>query len=172
MCIIPYGTQEGEISFCAYNTGIGWRNIIENMHKNATVAEWYRKHGKHEIYAKGKKVSLDAYEHHLKINAEDAERVRSHEHVIPMTAAEEDRMRRKAAYEAAQVRKIYEEMVLKKKTEPVVQIGSLSDIKPIGAPPVQIAPAGSNGSAALTASGGNGNGSHAAKPEEAAVAGD
>src|SRR5262249_13113024 len=22
MCIIPYGTQEGEISFCAYNTGI------------------------------------------------------------------------------------------------------------------------------------------------------
>ena len=25
MCIIPYGTQEGEISFCAYNTGIGWR---------------------------------------------------------------------------------------------------------------------------------------------------
>jgi len=25
MCIIPYGTQEGEISFCAYNTGVGWR---------------------------------------------------------------------------------------------------------------------------------------------------
>src|SRR5215471_18190565 len=34
MCIIPYGTQEGEISFCAYNTGIGWRNIIEHMHQN------------------------------------------------------------------------------------------------------------------------------------------
>src|SRR5580765_728657 len=31
-CIIPYATQEGEISFCAYNTGIGWRNIIEKMH--------------------------------------------------------------------------------------------------------------------------------------------
>jgi uncharacterized radical SAM superfamily Fe-S cluster-containing enzyme len=25
MCVIPYGTQEGEISFCAYNTGVGWR---------------------------------------------------------------------------------------------------------------------------------------------------
>src|SRR5271154_5671344 len=25
-CIIPYATQEGEISFCAYNTGVGWRN--------------------------------------------------------------------------------------------------------------------------------------------------
>ena len=34
MCVIPYGTQEGEISFCAYNTGVGWRQIIENMHKN------------------------------------------------------------------------------------------------------------------------------------------
>ena len=28
MCVIPYGTQEGEISFCAYNTGVGWRQII------------------------------------------------------------------------------------------------------------------------------------------------
>ena len=54
MCIIPYATQQGEISFCAYNTGVGWRQIIENMHKNATVAEWYKNHGKHEIYAKGK----------------------------------------------------------------------------------------------------------------------
>src|SRR5229473_2517355 len=34
MCIIPYATQQGEISFCAYNTGIGWRKIIENMYKN------------------------------------------------------------------------------------------------------------------------------------------
>ena len=58
MCIIPYGTQEGEISFCAYNTGIGWRNIIENMHQNATVAKWYEEHGRHEIFARGKKVEL------------------------------------------------------------------------------------------------------------------
>src|SRR5947199_1296173 len=35
MCIIPYATQQGEISFCAYNTGIGWRNIIEKMHMTA-----------------------------------------------------------------------------------------------------------------------------------------
>lgn len=56
MCVIPYGTQEGEISFCAYNTGVGWRQIIENMHKTATVAEWYKKHGRHPVYAKGKKV--------------------------------------------------------------------------------------------------------------------
>src|SRR6185436_14879703 len=41
MCVIPYGTQEGEISFCAYNTGVGWRQIIENMHKTANLADWY-----------------------------------------------------------------------------------------------------------------------------------
>ena len=41
MCIIPYATQQGEISFCAYNTGIGWRNIIEQMHMTATLTKWY-----------------------------------------------------------------------------------------------------------------------------------
>jgi hypothetical protein len=53
MCIIPYGTQMGEISFCAYNTGVGWRNVIEKMLQNASVAEWYKKNGRHKIYAKG-----------------------------------------------------------------------------------------------------------------------
>jgi len=129
MCIIPYATQQGEISFCAYNTGIGWRKIIENMYKNATVAEWYKSHGKHQIYAKGKKVDLDTYEHSLRIDAEDAARVRHLEHDIPLTAAEEDRIRRKKAFEeAAKVRKIYEELVLKQSSEPIVQIGSIDDI--------------------------------------------
>jgi len=144
MCIIPYATQQGEISFCAYNTGVGWRKIIENMHKNATVAQWYKEHGKHEIYAKGKKVSLDAYEHSLKIDAGDAARVRVLEHDIPVTAAEEDRIRRKKAFEeAAKVRKIYEELVLKKTPETIVQIGTIQQIQMAvpGTKPVQIAPA-------------------------------
>ncbi len=121
MCIIPYATQEGEISFCAYNTGVGWRKIIENMHKNATVAEWYRERGKHEVFAKGKNVNLESYEHLLKVDAEDAARVRVLEDA-PQTAADEARMRRKAAREAAQVRKVYEEMVLNKKPDELVQI--------------------------------------------------
>src|SRR3989475_175189 len=153
MCIIPYATQQGEISFCAYNTGIGWRKIIENMHKNATVAEWYKTHGKHEIYAKGKSVNLQSYEHSLKIDAEDAARVRHLEHDIPLTAAEEDRARRKKAYEEqAKVRAIYEELVLKKPQPTVVQIGSVSDIaKAVPAnfanagKPVTIAPANGSG---------------------------
>jgi hypothetical protein len=51
MCIIPYATQMGEISFCAYNTGVGWRHVVEKMYQNATVAEWYKRHGKHGVYA-------------------------------------------------------------------------------------------------------------------------
>ena len=59
MCIIPYATQQGEISFCAYNTGIGWRNIIEKMHMTATLTKWYEEHGRHEIFAGGKSVPLN-----------------------------------------------------------------------------------------------------------------
>jgi len=55
MCIIPYATQMGEISFCAYNTGVGWRYIVEQMHQTATTAEWYREHGKHPVYANPRK---------------------------------------------------------------------------------------------------------------------
>src|SRR5208337_1999146 len=62
-CIIPYATQEGEISFCAYNTGVGWRNIIEKMHMTATLTKWYDEHGKHEIFAGGKSVPLASREH-------------------------------------------------------------------------------------------------------------
>jgi hypothetical protein len=65
MCVIPYGTQEGEISFCAYNTGAGWRQIIENMHTTATLAEWHKKEGRHAIYARGKKVELPTLRHDL-----------------------------------------------------------------------------------------------------------
>ena len=58
MCIIPYGTELGEISFCAYNTGVGFRNIVEKMKATATVAEWYERHGRHPIHAKDKDLPL------------------------------------------------------------------------------------------------------------------
>jgi hypothetical protein len=69
-CIIPYATQEGEISFCAYNTGIGWRNIIEKMHMTATLTKWYEEHGRHEIFAGGKHVQLGSKEHSLVLDPE------------------------------------------------------------------------------------------------------
>jgi tetraether lipid synthase len=70
MCIIPYATQQGEISFCAYNTGIGWRNIIEKMHMTATLTKWYEEHGRHEIFAGNKSVPLSSTQHSLVLNAE------------------------------------------------------------------------------------------------------
>jgi tetraether lipid synthase len=170
MCIIPYATQQGEISFCAYNTGIGWRKIIENMHKNATVAQWYKEHGRHEIYAKGKKVNLEHYEHSLNVDAEDAARVRHLEHDIPLTAAEEDRARRRQAMEeAAKVRAIYEELVLKRPKEEVVQIGSLNAMK-TAVPgtivkPVQIENAGPKGNGNGHSNGNGSNGHDASKHE-------
>ncbi len=69
-CIIPYATQQGEISFCAYNTGIGWRNIIEKMHMTATLTKWYEEHGRHEIFAGNKSVALPTVQHTLDLNPE------------------------------------------------------------------------------------------------------
>src|SRR2546422_9907972 len=121
MCIIPYGTQEGEISFCAYNTGIGWRNIIENMHQNATVAKWYEDHGRHEIFARGKEVQLSEAAHNLVLNPVDLTRPNKPEMEGPKTAHEE----------AVMMRKLYQELVLKKQLDPSdadkpVQIQGLS----------------------------------------------
>jgi uncharacterized radical SAM superfamily Fe-S cluster-containing enzyme len=65
MCVIPNGTEEGEISFCAYNTGIGWRRIVESRHRKSDVAEWYRRQGKHRVYAGGKEVELPHAAHSL-----------------------------------------------------------------------------------------------------------
>jgi uncharacterized radical SAM superfamily Fe-S cluster-containing enzyme len=58
MCIIPYGTQLGEISFCAYNTGAGFRQIVESMKRTATVAEWFKTRGRHPVYAKNRPLPL------------------------------------------------------------------------------------------------------------------
>ena len=69
-CIIPYGTQEGEISFCAYNTGVGWRNIIEKMHMTAKLNEWYDEHGRHEIWAGNREVELSETEHSMLLRDE------------------------------------------------------------------------------------------------------
>jgi hypothetical protein len=108
--------------------------------------------------------------------------VRHLEHDIPLTAAEENRLRRKKALEEqAKVRAIYEELVLKKPQQAVVQIGSVSDIaKAIPASftspnqPIGIAPATGNGHSKGNKHS-NGNGASSPKSTEAAaeaVAGD
>jgi hypothetical protein len=130
MCIIPYGTQEGEISFCAYNTGIGWRNIIENMHQNATVAKWYRENGRHEIFANNHSVKLEDTNHRLKINAADAARGRD-KGQLPQTAREEQAM----------MRKLYMQSVLKQSgtEQKLVQLSGIKDKKEEGSGAVTVA---------------------------------
>ena len=68
MCIIPYGTQMGEISFCAYNTGAGWRNVIEKMKANATVADWYQRYGRHPVHAKNRDLPLPEFENPITVS--------------------------------------------------------------------------------------------------------
>ena len=65
MCVIPYGTPEGEIAFCAYNTGLGWRQIIENRYKSAGLAEWHKFRGRHEIYTGGRAIEIAGSESEL-----------------------------------------------------------------------------------------------------------
>src|SRR5437016_379767 len=98
-CIIPYATQEGEISFCAYNTGVGWRNIIEKMHMTATLTKWYEEKGRHEIFAGNKHVNLPSTEHNLVLRAEDVNKERQHDLDdlgIAKTAREEKKRARDA----------------------------------------------------------------------------
>jgi len=138
-CIIPYATQEGEISFCAYNTGVGWRNIVEKMHMTASLTKWYEDHGRHEIIAGGKKVALPAADHSLVLRAEDVNRERQHDlevKGIAKTAREEKTRARDAKLkekaEHDQMMKLYREHVLGEK--PVEGLVPLSAIAPAPKP--------------------------------------
>ncbi len=121
-CIIPYATQEGEISFCAYNTGVGWRNIIEKMHMTATLTKWYEEHGRHEIFAGGKKVSMATVGHDLNLNEEHvhAKRNTTLDDLGIAKNAGEERLRARDAKiksdaENAKMARLYREHVLGEK---------------------------------------------------------
>src|SRR5579864_4137354 len=172
-CIIPYATQEGEISFCAYNTGVGWRNIIEKMHMTATLSKWYEEHGRHEIFAGGKNVAMETKEHSLYLrdgivtqeeqhdldklgiakNARE-EKIRARDAKQKASGEQRGPQKNDAAYNA-RMASLYREVVLKEKP-----VQSENGFIPLGA---------------LVKPNGNGNGhqSPEAKPEMAEpVAGD
>jgi hypothetical protein len=131
-CIIPYATQEGEISFCAYNTGVGWRNIVEKMHMTATLTKWYADHGKHEIIAGGKAVNLPSKDHSMVLRADDVNRERQHDlddKGIAKTAREEKTRARDQKLKDAEMMKLYREHVLGEK--PVEGLVTLDSILPM-----------------------------------------
>jgi len=120
-CIIPYATQEGEISFCAYNTGVGWRNIVEKMHMTATLTKWYEEHGRHEIIAGGKAVNLPSKDHTLVLRADDVNHGLQHDLDklgIAKTAREEKKSARDKKAQDAEMMKMYREHVLGEKPQP------------------------------------------------------
>ncbi len=124
-CIIPYATQEGEISFCAYNTGIGWRNIVEKMHMTATLAKWYEERGRHEIFAGNKQVPLAKTEHALVLREEIVTRAEQHD-LDRMGVAKNAREEKQRARDAEMAR-LYRKHVLKEpEPEPLVQIAAPS----------------------------------------------
>ncbi len=137
-CIIPYATQEGEISFCAYNTGIGWRNIIEKMHMTATLSKWYAEHGRHEIFAGGKAVKLNSAAHSLLLDeaAVAAGRQTDLDAKGIAKTAREEKLRARAQKQATgngaqdgvdheRMAQLYRQHMLKEAPPPLVQIQGL-----------------------------------------------
>ena len=155
---------------------MGWRNIIEKMHMTATLTKWYEEHGRHEIFAGGKKVQMEDKTHALLLRDELVTKDVQHDLDklgIAKTAREETKRARdaKAAATAlapegeargpekndeaynARMASLYREVVLKEKP-----VQSQDGFIPLGA---------------LINPNGNGNGAHAPKPEVAEpVAGD
>jgi uncharacterized radical SAM superfamily Fe-S cluster-containing enzyme len=138
-CIIPYATQEGEISFCAYNTGIGWRNIIEKMHMTATLTKWYNERGRHEIFAGNKKVPLQKVDHSLALREEIITNEVQHDldKLGIAKNAREEKLRARAARqqqaeEDQRMAKLYRKHVLKEQDpEALVPIAGIAPAKPV-----------------------------------------
>lgn len=139
-CIIPYATQEGEISFCAYNTGVGWRNIVEKMHMTASLTKWYEEHGRHEIFAGNKHVGLKDTAHNLTLREEivTTEKQRDLDDLGIAKTAREEKLRARdqkqaleKAAEDAKMMALYKKHVLKEPETDLVQIGGIAPAKPV-----------------------------------------
>ena len=141
---------------------MGWRNIIEKMHMTATRTKWYEEHGRHEIFAGGKKVNLESKEHSLYLR-DDIVTLEEQKDLDKLGIAKNSREEKMRARDAkqkndpaynARMAQLYREVVLKEK-QPVSENGFIaldSLVKPAN---------------------GNGNGTHATKPQvEEPVAGD
>jgi hypothetical protein len=110
------------------------------MHMTATLTKWYDEHGRHEIFAGGKKVGMSHVGHELKLNMEHVNSEANHtldELGIAKNAREEkirardsksaaDKLKQDA--ENAQMAKLYREHVLGEK--PVEGLVRLDAIRP------------------------------------------
>jgi hypothetical protein len=115
---------------------MGWRQIIEKMHMTATLTKWYEEHGRHEIFAGGKKVKLSSTEHHLVLNDEIVTNESQHdlEQLGIAKNARQERLRARAERlkrdeENFRMAKLYREFALKEQPVPElvqIELGSKS----------------------------------------------
>ena len=134
----------------------------------ATLTKWYEEHGRHEIFAGGKKVNLENKDHSLVLKDEivTLEEQRDLDKLGIAKNSREEKIRARDAKQKndpaynARMAQLYREVVLKEKT-PTTEGGFIS-LDALAKPAN-----GNNGN------GHNGNGTHASKPEVAEpVAGD
>jgi hypothetical protein len=140
---------------------VGWRNIIEKMHMTSTLTKWYEEHGRHEIFAGGKKVNMEDKEHALYLREEIVthevqhdldklgiaktareEKMRARDNKARDNKAKDTKIKNDAAYDA-RMAQLYREVVLKEKPATSNEGGFI----PLGALTSAIAPANGNGSA-------------------------
>jgi 7,8-dihydro-6-hydroxymethylpterin dimethyltransferase len=135
----------------------------------ATLTKWYEEHGRHEIFAGGKKVNLENKDHSLVLKDEivTLEEQRDLDKLGIAKNSREEKIRARDAKQKsdpaynARMAQLYREVVLKEKT-PTSEGGFI-------ALDALVKPANGNGNG----NGHNGNGAPASKPEIAEpVAGD
>ena len=123
-----------EICFCAYNTGIGWRNIIEKMHMTATLTKWYEEHGRHQISPAARTSSV-VHGATPRLNPKRSPMASrpTRRHGIAKTAREEKlraQGRKQAGQEHQRMAVLYRQLVLKQAPpEPTIQIAGLGGKK-------------------------------------------
>jgi hypothetical protein len=112
------------------------------MHMTSTLTKWYEEHGRHEIFAGGKKVSLDHQDkYELTLNEADVNAAANdtfEKNGIARNAREEKIRARDAKLkldaENARMAKLYRKEILGEQEQPAFV--SLNEIKP--ATPVQV----------------------------------
>jgi hypothetical protein len=102
----------------------------------STLTKWYEEHGRHEIFAGGKKVAMNQVGHDLNVNMEHANSEANHtlDNLGIAKNSREEKIRArdekmKQEAENAKMAKLYREHVLGEKP-PAGGLVSLGDIKP------------------------------------------
>jgi hypothetical protein len=106
------------------------------MHMTATLTKWYEEHGRHEIFAGGKKVGMNYVGHELKLNMEHVNAEANHtlDNLGIAKNAREEKIRArdekmKTDAENAKMAKLYREHVLGEKPLEGGMV-SIGDIRP------------------------------------------